>query len=70
MRDQLATCLFETSRRAEATVLSARLNLKEHNVGLSFYGDYQPAHAGQQTYYTRCYQYYLPLLKALKYILG
>jgi len=40
MRDELATCLFETSRRAEATVLSARLNLKENNVGLSFYGDY------------------------------
>jgi hypothetical protein len=40
MRDRLATCLFETSRRAEATVFLTRLALKENNVGLSFYGDY------------------------------
>jgi len=32
-----ATCLSETSRRAEATVFRPRQNLKEHNVGLSFY---------------------------------
>ena len=40
IRDELTTCLFETSRRAEATVFPARLTLKENNVGLSFYGDY------------------------------
>jgi hypothetical protein len=40
IRDFSATCLFETSRRAEATVFPARLTLKECNVGLSFYGDY------------------------------
>jgi len=40
MRDGLATCLFETSRRAEATVFLTRLILRENNVGLSFYGDY------------------------------
>jgi hypothetical protein len=40
MRGRIATCLFETSRRAEATVFRTRLNLKENNVGLSFYGDY------------------------------
>jgi len=31
------TCLFETSRRAEATALSTRLDLKEKNVVLNFY---------------------------------
>jgi hypothetical protein len=31
------TCLFETSRRAEATALFARLDLKERNVVLNFY---------------------------------
>jgi hypothetical protein len=53
IRGLSATCLFETSRRAEATVSLTRQILKESNVGLSFYGDYQPARAGQQTYYTR-----------------
>ena len=37
MRSQAATCLFETPRRAEATVLLTRLNLKESSVDLSFY---------------------------------
>jgi hypothetical protein len=40
IRDYSATCLFETSRRAEATVFQSRRTLKENNVGLSFYGDY------------------------------
>jgi hypothetical protein len=31
------TCLFETSRRAEATAFFARLDLKEKNVVLNFY---------------------------------
>jgi len=31
------TCLFETPRRAEATVFRSRLSLKESNVDLSFY---------------------------------
>jgi hypothetical protein len=37
MRSQAATCLFESSRRAEATVFSTRPSLKEGNVDLSFY---------------------------------
>jgi len=37
MRSQAATCLFETSRRAEATVFLSRQILKENNVDLSFY---------------------------------
>ena len=37
MRSQAATCLFETPRRAEATVFWTRPSLKEHNVDLSFY---------------------------------
>ena len=37
MRSQAATCLFESSRRAEATVFRTRPSLKENNVDLSFY---------------------------------
>ena len=37
MRSQAATCLFESSRRAEATVFRTRPSLKEDNVDLSFY---------------------------------
>jgi len=37
MRGQAATCLFESSRRAEATAFHARPSLKESNVALSFY---------------------------------
>lgn len=37
MRSQAATCLFESSRRAEATVFRTRPSLKEQNVDLSFY---------------------------------
>lgn len=37
MRGQAATCLFESSRRAEATAFRTRPNLKERNVDLSFY---------------------------------
>ena len=37
MRSQAATCLFETPRRAEATVSRTRPSLKECNVDLSFY---------------------------------
>ena len=37
MRSQAATCLFETPRRAEATVFPTRPSLKEGNVDLSFY---------------------------------
>jgi hypothetical protein len=37
MRGQAATCLFESSRRAEATAFRARPSLKESNVDLSFY---------------------------------
>jgi len=37
MRSQAATCLFESSRRAEATVFLTRPNLKESSVDLSFY---------------------------------
>jgi len=37
MRSMTTTCLFETSRRAEATAFLARLNLKEKNVVLNFY---------------------------------
>jgi hypothetical protein len=37
MRSQAATCLFESSRRAEATAFQTRPSLKESNVDLSFY---------------------------------
>jgi hypothetical protein len=37
MRSQATTCLFESSRRAEATVFRTRPSLKENNVDLSFY---------------------------------
>ena len=37
MRGQAATCLFESSRRAEATAFHTRPSLKERNVDLSFY---------------------------------
>jgi hypothetical protein len=37
MRSQATTCLFESSRRAEATVFQTRPSLKESNVDLSFY---------------------------------
>ena len=37
MRSQATTCLFESSRRAEATVFLTRPSLKEGNVDLSFY---------------------------------
>jgi hypothetical protein len=36
MRSQAATCLFESSGRAEATVFQTRPSLKESNVDLSF----------------------------------
>ena len=37
MRSQAATCLFESTRRAEATAFRSRPSLKERNVDLSFY---------------------------------
>jgi hypothetical protein len=37
MRSQATTCLFESSRRAEATVFRTRPDLKEKNVDVSFY---------------------------------
>ena len=36
LRSQAATCLFESTRRAEATVFVTRLSLKDHTAGLRF----------------------------------
>jgi hypothetical protein len=38
IRGQTATCLCETTRRAEAIVYSTRRNLKGANIDLGFYG--------------------------------
>jgi hypothetical protein len=38
IRGQTATCLYETTRRAEAIVYFTRQNLKGDNIGLGFYG--------------------------------
>jgi hypothetical protein len=38
IRGQTATCLYETTRRAEAIVYFSRRNLKGVSIGLGFYG--------------------------------
>jgi len=54
MRSLAATCLFETARRAEATVFSTRPSLKGPTVDLSFY---EPLYASFTPVHTCTYIY-------------
>ena len=46
IRRKTTTCLYETPRRAEATVFRTRPSLKEENVDLSFYEHSNPVFTG------------------------